>query len=392
VQVYWPVVCLRRTGVFLLAWCWDGAESRPGRFDTDPCGTSQDGDIGRTRQLSFPPRVLSRVRCPPGLTMRSALASLGSALLLFACAVRAANDFTLTSLYYEPNEVCTPVEIQIQFVPAFTVSGSDLVKVSLPRFTSGDCKQTKGANIDYGSFYHSLTTFVDMRWDEGDWDYSSMPFANSSITMRVKEGMQLMAGTTYTFVIMKASGIKIYCGLEENWEKLMLWTNASGSTSRNAPVSVAISEQIGDACENLKLCSEHGTCDHCKQVCECDEGFGAVNDSVTKGGYPIAINCAMRTCPLGPAYADVPYGMYAAHQDTECSNNGLCDRAEGFCECFDGWEGDACQRRPCPNDCSGHGRCLTLEELANEKEVGVRAGGGRRRRRGVPAHFLCAVT
>ena len=42
----------------------------------------------------------------------------------------------------------------------------------------------------------------------------------------------------------------------------------------------------------------------------------------------------------------------------------LCERATGMCDCFDGFTGDACQRRACPMKCSGHGRCETMSELA----------------------------
>ena len=47
----------------------------------------------------------------------------------------------------------------------------------------------------------------------------------------------------------------------------------------------------------------------------------------------------------------------------ECSNQGLCDRKAGLCECFDGYAGRACQRQACPEDCSGHGVCSSVEQL-----------------------------
>jgi hypothetical protein len=52
-----------------------------------------------------------------------------------------------------------------------------------------------------------------------------------------------------------------------------------------------------------------------------------------------------------------------AHFYAECSNKGMCDRKSGLCSCFDGYEGTACRRVVCPNDCSGHGTCETMEEF-----------------------------
>lgn len=46
-----------------------------------------------------------------------------------------------------------------------------------------------------------------------------------------------------------------------------------------------------------------------------------------------------------------------AHQMSECSGRGVCDRSSGQCKCTPPYTGDACQRTACPNDCSGHGIC-----------------------------------
>ena len=41
----------------------------------------------------------------------------------------------------------------------------------------------------------------------------------------------------------------------------------------------------------------------------------------------------------------------------------LFSSSSGECQCFAGFSGYACQRRACPNDCSGHGMCRLLGEL-----------------------------
>jgi hypothetical protein len=50
-----------------------------------------------------------------------------------------------------------------------------------------------------------------------------------------------------------------------------------------------------------------------------------------------------------------------AHQQLECSGKGVCNRGTGQCKCPPGYTGDACQRRQCPKDCSGHGVCQSQE-------------------------------
>merc|ERR1712146_389467 len=48
----------------------------------------------------------------------------------------------------------------------------------------------------------------------------------------------------------------------------------------------------------------------------------------------------------------------------ECSDRGICDRSTGKCQCLQGYEGKACQRTVCPNQCSGNGVCKTIHEIA----------------------------
>jgi len=67
-----------------------------------------------------------------------------------------------------------------------------------------------------------------------------------------------------------------------------------------------------------------------------------------------------------------------AHFMLECSGKGVCDRQLGVCRCYDGYTGGACQRTACPADCSGHGLCRTVREIAvrayNKKFVESAAG------------------
>merc|ERR1712054_231660 len=57
------------------------------------------------------------------------------------------------------------------------------------------------------------------------------------------------------------------------------------------------------------------------------------------------------------------------HFYLECSNQGLCDRGTGECECFDGYSGVDCASTGCPDDCSGNGRCLTIAEMARAAPI-----------------------
>lgn len=119
-------------------------------------------------------------------------------------------------------------------------------------------------------------------------------------------------------------------------------------------------------------------------------------------------DCTERVCPFGKAHVDSPKGdldlsndisgpdvkvvpnneVYpygtseqypdmmdsdlqpitnSAHSYMECSNKGTCNRETGACECFEGYDGVACQRASCPGFpavCAGHGVCKSAKQLA----------------------------
>jgi hypothetical protein len=55
-----------------------------------------------------------------------------------------------------------------------------------------------------------------------------------------------------------------------------------------------------------------------------------------------------------------------AHPVVECSNKGICDRKTGDCVCFANYDGIACERTVCPNNCNEAGVCFTQKQMAVE--------------------------
>jgi len=138
--------------------------------------------------------------------------------------------------------------------------------------------------------------------------------------------------------------------------KVVNFTLTDG-TSSSSPLSITITNSD---CETLSNCHGHGTCITGEKRCDCHGGWGSTHDvSPLK-----AADCSIRTCPGDRAWFDLATASTVAHALAECSNAGVCDRTTGECECFAGFTGNACQRRTCPNDCSGHGKCRNMQEIA----------------------------
>jgi len=108
-------------------------------------------------------------------------------------------------------------------------------------------------------------------------------------------------------------------------------------------------------------CSGHGSCgvnDHC--TC-----YSRPNGDVAWTSH----DCSERTCPKSAAWVAVATAANEAHPEVECSNKGICNRKTGECDCFDNYDGIACERTVCPNDCNGRGVCYTQKQLAVEANM-----------------------
>lgn len=156
---------------------------------------------------------------------------------------------------------------------------------------------------------------------------------------------------------------------------------------------LAVINRINAECANA--CNGHGRCT-AFDMCICNRNWQAAD-------------CSERVCQFGLAHVDTPKGDLdgsgsvnnandvvidnnfaypygtteqfpqmqdsdlqtltdTAHYYMECSNKGRCDRSTGECQCFEGYDGVACQRASCPgypHSCSGHGVCKTIRQLAS---------------------------
>jgi hypothetical protein len=155
-----------------------------------------------------------------------------------------------------------------------------------------------------------------------------------------------------------------------------------------AAAVTGVARRVQAKCAND--CNGKGECNALNQ-CDCFPNFRGPD-------------CSFRICPAGKAFVDTPLGDidgdgdvgvdlvyqkdvsrqpvselyhvdYAsarpsfmntrqwdeAHFYAECSNKGECDPINGICVCYPGYDGSACSRNACPNDCSGHGTCKSYE-------------------------------
>jgi len=109
-------------------------------------------------------------------------------------------------------------------------------------------------------------------------------------------------------------------------------------------------------------CNGHGSCGK-NDKCTCYAGVDGTTVAWT------GADCSQRTCPMDMAWVstiDTVVGANDAHPMAECSNQGICDRTTGMCTCFTNYDGIACERTVCPNNCNMAGVCYTEKQLAIE--------------------------
>lgn len=142
-----------------------------------------------------------------------------------------------------------------------------------------------------------------------------------------------------------------------------MWGRRSTGTAVLLFVGVTVS--LAGLCPNR--CSGHGEClTDPMGTCRCHirrEVDVGVNSLVPDWMGP---DCSQRTCPLGRAWAAPPQANDDHTQRIECSGNGKCNRKTGVCACFERFSGDRCTRDTCPNNCNGHGQCLTIKAMARD--------------------------
>ena len=273
---------------------------------------------------------------------------------------------TETSVAFSSSKTNQDLQISIAFRPSsHHLSVGDKVYLYLPHFTRSSYVQGKeggapGLDLAFGTLELYPSIFWTGQWSEGGFCGScSNPFSTSLITIELRTLEAISPSSLHSIVIDASNGIMAYCGHSTNSSGILIGTDASGSIQTQ---QVENSAQIGSGCHND--CTNHGTCDHCLSKCACDEGYGSPIDITIH----TSIDCSDRICSWGRASV-VPIAENQAHAKAECSNNGLCNRGTGECECFHPWEGGACDRHRCPQDCSGHGMCASMLQLSRMAEA-----------------------
>ncbi len=318
------------------------------------------------------------------------------ALLLVCLSLSLPRIFSISdvTIEFSASDIREQTNITIKWTNEYrAIYQNETIVINLPQFTRrADYNSSRlynsSYNLEYGELMLSPSIYFTGKWEEGrlGWsdytgdytyaNYNNTPYADAKIYLRALETFP--KDQDVTIVIYKHNGIRAYCGFPSSaaiatygdyqyvdrvpFQVMSNWS-ADTVTDENVTVSVTSWGGIGAGCTSLNNCNGHGRCNFCGEVCECVDGYGSINDTVLIG-RALTGTCADKVCPSGKAIGDIATSSTTAHALSECSNAGVCDRSKGECVCFPPFTGAACERRSCPNDCSGHGACLSMATLA----------------------------
>jgi hypothetical protein len=264
---------------------------------------------------------------------------------------------------------------------ATSFSVGDSLLFSLPGFTDkGEFAVNADGKVTWqlvNSLGTALRTFVDVPDASGQYTWRATWIEGSSANQYLASKLQLVLHSAPQAVpagsylplprFPRTFHLSSVVGRPKNHPGFTVSADIVSLGLKIPTTNLHYSEAIGPVCPNA--CSGHGICDDDIGRCVCDPGYGSETDVTSAHGVGFAPDCSSRACPRGVAWAhsplDFPVGAavtstHGAHKSVECSAGGTCDRVLGKCVCFPGYEGAACERRSCPNDCSGNGMCLPM--------------------------------
>jgi len=361
---------------------------------------------------------------------RSSLVSIFSWIVffLFACKGASGDGFfgTTTLTFSGSSQPGVPVDITLTTQVLGTVWPDYRIALVLPRFTQRltQTNQTY-TNISASSLLIAPSLLFEAEWLEPDfvsnYNENQFPYPNSVLLIRAKNNATIGSGSALSIKVYRENGIGPLCGFPSNTiqnisgnvytptpdfrivlvEPLIHYYNETvtiqnytfsnsgqflhhSNYTKNETFSEFVNRfysfatsrvvdtynGLGDGCTNLLSCSNAGICDFCFQKCHCFPGRGASTDIMTVG-MASSIDCSIHVCPAGRAIGFIASSETQAHPMLECSNAGLCNTNTGICSCFAPFTGSACEKRRCPNDCSGNGECLSMRDLARTASINL---------------------
>ena len=292
--------------------------------------------------------------------------------------VQVSSSFRNTKLYFSEKQNTidpfNPLEFVISFQTTYEIAVGEIIYIQLPHFTRKLTPNLRDFNNSYleiplGSLVVSPSLYFNAGWEEGLYYFSnSTMYAASRIKLTPRESTAVPTYTEIQLKIYKGNGIGVICGFPSSDDYANAYKNTDDVFQITSNVwaiiwPISTFSSFGIGCSEYGKCNDHGRCDYCRQKCICDQGFGSDLD-LMMAKTSIDATCVQRVCPSGKAILDLPNVDGTAHQrQAECSNAGVCDRSTGECKCFSPYFGATCDKLGCPNDCSGHGTCMSMRNI-----------------------------